>query len=99
MKDILLDAQADLSFKNGDIVIGESTTQEIERVLLAFKGDFKKYPLLGVEFARKLKSRETSSGIRREVNEQLQYDGFDWVEFNIDDSENFTINAERYGTK
>lgn len=99
MKDILLDENKDLRIENGDFVIGESTAQEIELILTAFKGEFKEYPLLGAEIIRKLKSRETTQGIRREINEQLEYDGFDWIDFKIEDSENFTINAERYGTK
>lgn len=99
MRDILLDDNNDICFENGDFLIGESTELEIERILLAFKGSFKEFPLLGVEIIRKLKSRESEQNIRREVREQLNYDGFNEVDFKIENSESFTINAERYGTK
>lgn len=99
MKDFLLDQNNDIRIENGDFVTGESTAQEIERILVGFKGSFKAFPLLGVEIGRKLKSRETAQEIQREVNEQLEYDGFARVDFKIEDSENFTINAERYGTQ
>lgn len=42
-----------------------------------------------------LKARNTRQGITREVNEQLQYDGFRNIDFKIEDAENFTIKAQR----
>lgn len=97
MADILLN-ENDISFVNGDFQIGESDQQEIESVLIAFKGEFKNTPLLGAEMPRMLKARNTRQGITREVNEQLKYDGFQKIDFKIEDAENFTIKAERNGT-
>ncbi len=95
MKDLLLNEDNDLSIVNGDFQIGESQQQEIESILISFKSEFKNTPLLGAEIARMLKARSTRQGITREVNEQLQYDGFRNIDFRIEDAENFTINAER----
>ncbi|WP_241279789.1 hypothetical protein [Chryseobacterium cucumeris] len=97
MADILLN-ENDVSIVNGDFLIGDSEQQEIESVLIAFKGEFKITPLLGAEIARMLKARNTRQGITREVNEQLKYDGFQKIDFKIEDAENFTINAQRNGT-
>ncbi len=95
MKDLLLNEDNDLSIVNGDFQIGESQQQEIESILISFKSEFKNTPLLGAEISRMLKARSTRQGITREVNEQLQYDGFRNIDFRIEDAENFTINAER----
>lgn len=98
MTDILLNDENDISIVNGDFHIGESSQQEIEAVLIAFKGEYKNTPLLGAEIKRMLKARNTRQGITREVNEQLKYDGFQNIDFKIQDAENFTINAQRNGT-
>lgn len=98
MSDILLTAENDISILNGDFQVGDSSQQEIESVLIAFKGEFKNTPLLGVEIFRMLKARNTRQAITREVNEQLKYDGFQNIDFKIEDAENFTINAQRNGS-
>ncbi|GEN71574.1 hypothetical protein [Chryseobacterium lathyri] len=95
MTDILLNNDNDLSIVNGDFQIGESERQEIESILISFKGEFKNSPLLGAEIPRMLKARNTRQGITREINEQLKYDGFHNINFKIEDAENFTINAQR----
>lgn len=98
MIDILLNEDNDISIVNGDFEVGESERQEIESILIAFKGEFKNTPLLGAEIPRMLKARSTRQGITREVNEQLKYDGFTRIDFKIQDDESFTINAERDAT-
>lgn len=98
MIDILLNDENDISIAGGDFQVGESQQQEIESVLIAFKGEFKNTPFVGAEILRMLKARNTRQGIIREVNEQLKYDGFSNIDFKIEDAENFTINAERNGT-
>ncbi|MBB4807464.1 hypothetical protein HNP38_002770 [Chryseobacterium defluvii] len=98
MIDILLNEENDISIVNGDFKIGESEQQEIESILIAFKGEFKNTPLLGAEIPRMLKARNTRQGITREIGEQLKYDGFRNIDFNIEDAENFTINAQRDAT-
>ncbi|PTT76873.1 MULTISPECIES: oxidase [unclassified Chryseobacterium] len=95
MNDILLNDDNDISIVNGDFHIGESGQQEIESLLIAFKGEFKNTPLLGAELPRMLKARNTRQGITREVNEQLKYDGFTRIDFKIEDAVNFTVNAQR----
>lgn len=94
MNDLIL-KDGELSIVNGDFEIGESTQQEIENILIAFKGEYKQHPLLGAELQKMLKARNTRQGITREVNEQLQYDGFRIIDFKIEDAENFTIKAQR----
>jgi hypothetical protein len=98
MNDILLNDLNEMTAINGDFPFGESSQQEVESVLVAFKGEYKNTPLLGAEIKRMLKARNTRQSITREVNEQLKYDGFQNVDFKINDAENFTINAQRNGT-
>ena len=98
MTDILLNDNNDISIVSGDFQIGESEQQEIESILVAFKGEFKNTPLVGAEMSRMLKARSTRQGITREVNQQLKYDGFENIDFKIEDAESFTINARRDAT-
>lgn len=48
MTDFLLDESFDLKFENGDLVIGESTQQHQQLLLLAGKGEFREFPTRGV---------------------------------------------------
>lgn len=48
MNDVLLDDEFDLLIKNGDLVIGESTYQHQQLLLLAEKGEIREFPTRGV---------------------------------------------------
>lgn len=55
MKGILIDrATGDLAIAGGKMQIGENDAQVAEELLLANRGDFKEYPLLGGEVGKML---------------------------------------------
>jgi hypothetical protein len=49
MIDVLINSGYDMQTANGDFVIGESTPQHQQLLLLAGKGDYKLTPLIGVD--------------------------------------------------
>jgi hypothetical protein len=49
VNDVLISNDYDLLIANGDFVIGESTPQHQQLLLLAGKGDYKLTPLIGVD--------------------------------------------------
>ena len=74
MRDILLDEEFDLKVKGGDFVIGESTQQHQQCLLLAEKGSYKQYPAVGVGIATFLKD-EDPGDLLREIRIQFSKDG------------------------
>lgn len=93
-KDILLDENGDLVIVNGDFVIGDSDTQEIEQLLISKKGEFKEFPLVGADIERLIKSRSGQTAAIKEIKKQLIADGFDESNIEIDKID-LTINAKR----
>jgi hypothetical protein len=77
-KDIMLDSNNDLLIKNGDFVIGESTEQEVARIIVLSKGGLKEDPILGPNLISKIKSREDLQGIERAIKLNVERDGKDW---------------------
>jgi hypothetical protein len=45
--DLILDDNFDLNIRNGDLLIGESTYQNIQNILVADKGTYKQHPTIG----------------------------------------------------
>ncbi len=84
-KDILLDAQGDLLFENGDLVIGESLEQEVAMLLQVNKGEFKEDPIVGCDFIKMLKGNVSELELKKVVKIQLARDGknYDQLKKNI----------------
>lgn len=93
-KDILLDKDGDLLTENGDFVIGYSVQSEIERLLLSHKGEWKEHPLVGGGMIKLLKSREGQTKALQEARKQLQGDGFEIANIEIN-GHNIDIDADR----
>lgn len=93
-KDILLDENGDLKIVNGDFVVGDSDNQEIENLLIATKGEFKEFPLVGGDISKILKSRSGQTAALKEIKYQLKNDGFDISDIKIED-DSINVNAER----
>lgn len=77
MKDFLTDDNGDLLIVNGDFVIGESSHQHINDIVLSNKGDFKQWPLLGFGAHRYLKTVKKPIDFERDLKIQLEYAGFE----------------------
>lgn len=74
MKDILLNTDLDLQFSNGDLVIGESTKQHQELLMLSKKGDWKENPTIGIGAPGFLKD-EDYDGLLAEIKKEFERDG------------------------
>lgn len=74
MTDILLDELGDLTFNNGDLVIGRSNEQHQKHILIANKGEYKEFPEVGVGIIDML-NNEAYTETLIETKKQLQYDG------------------------
>lgn len=74
----------DLLVQNKQLVIGDTTNQEIGLIVLLNKGEHKFEPLLGVEAKRLIKSRVNATRIKRDVNEELKKDGFKVIKTEVE---------------
>lgn len=74
MTDLLLDEDGDLKIVDGDFVIGESTAQHQNLLLIADKGEFKESPMRGVGVLRYLEDG-TPDNLAREIRTEFTIDG------------------------
>ncbi|MBU7577074.1 MAG: hypothetical protein KAF40_03340 [Flavihumibacter sp.] len=74
MEDILLDEDFDLLIQNGDLVIGPSSEQHQQLLLLSNKGDWRQFPMVGVGIREYLKDEDENSMVG-EIKEQFEMDG------------------------
>ncbi len=82
--DILSDESGDLMIKNGDFVIGESSLQHIHDIVIAEKGEYKQYPMLGVGIRQELLSNTTEVELKHMIRKELELDGMtvEQIKFN-----------------
>jgi hypothetical protein len=64
---------------DGDIVVGDSTEQEISLIIGTNQGEWKQSPLSGLGFVKKMKSNISNDALEQEIDTQLKYDGMDEV--------------------
>lgn len=74
MNDILLNDDFDLRFENGDVVIGESTKQHQQLLVLTKKGDWKENPTVGVGVAGYLKD-DADTDLLGAIRTEFEKDG------------------------
>lgn len=74
MNDILLNDDFDLRFENGDLVIGESTKQHQQLLVLTKKGDWKENPTVGVGVAGYLKD-DADTDLLGAIRTEFEKDG------------------------
>lgn len=71
MYDLLLGNNFDLQMKDGDFVMGESTAQNIEQILLSAPGEFPDAKI-GVQIVKYINaSQSQQDNLTRELNVQL----------------------------
>lgn len=74
VKDILIDPLTyDLMIVDNDLIVGDSTIQHQQMLLLAGKGDFKLSPLVGVDSFKHL--HDHSSTLARDARVEFIKDG------------------------
>lgn len=74
MRDLLLKTDQELDIQNGDFVVGDSTLQHQNLLLMTNKGEWKESPVVGVGILGFLKD-EDESGLLTEIKRQFEKDG------------------------
>lgn len=75
MTDLMLSEDFDLAVDGGDLVVGESTRQHQELLLLLAKGELRQYPLRGVGLRAYLLDDVTVGSINALVKREYEADG------------------------
>lgn len=73
--DIGLSETGDLMIRDGDFVIGHADAQHVGLIVRLHKGNLKQEPLTGVG-EKRLINGSMNGGMRREVQLQLEADGY-----------------------
>lgn len=73
--DILLNDDNDLLFENGDLIIGESTRQHQELLLLIEKGELREFPTSCVGIRSWLNDDAGFAGIKSAIKREFEIDG------------------------
>ena len=96
-KDIKTDENNDLIISNGDFKIDESDSQHVEHILIADKGQFRQFPLIGMGIKRALNGSFNPQILRQQIKIQLESDGFNVRQIEIEpgDDLKLDIDAER----
>lgn len=91
MEDFILDDDGDISFDDKGIVIGESTLQHQQLLLVCNKGDFKQFPDACVGVAKYLKDQRDNSMLS-DIKSEFEKDGM-IVSSIVLSGENISIDA------
>jgi hypothetical protein len=90
MNDFLLDADYNLQIEDGDFVMGAADLQHVQLLIDTHKGEWKQYPLTGFGKER-LINGVVDGAIRREIQQQLEADGWRLRRFDTDAALNIFI--------
>ena len=88
----------DLLIADGDFVKGDCTQRHAMDILKSTKGDYKQYPLLGVDLFKSVNGpvlTTTKVTIQKNARLQLEGDGFKILELNTDDLENIIVKVRK----
>ena len=91
--DLFLSLENNLSIADGDLVIAQSDDQNIEAILLANKGQFYEYPLLGYGISKKLYGPYNKLSEKKLIREALKRDDYNTVTLIIDNDFTVTVDA------
>ncbi|MXV37685.1 hypothetical protein GO491_03170 [Flavobacteriaceae bacterium Ap0902] len=82
MRDIKLNPDYDLDFRNGDFVVDDTQEQHIELLLLSKQGEWKDSPLTGCDI-QKAQHGGITRMLDRHIRIQLEADGFQLEELQL----------------
>lgn len=97
-KDIILE-DGDLLIRGGDFVVDEAPEQHIEHILLARKGQYRQWPLVGVGIADYHNAPMTTAirtKLEREIKLQIESDGAIGVEVEVSNDGGVSVNQAFY---
>ena len=92
-QDYLLDNDYDLRIENGDFVVGESTNQHQDLLMILEKGELRQFPATGVGIKRFLND-DNMGDLYGEIIKQFEADGMKVKSLVIGSSGKVTIDAE-----
>lgn len=75
VSDLLLNEDNDLDIQGGDFVVGESTQQHQQLILMANPGDFRAAPQVGVGIQQLILDDAPTAAIVSEIQAQMEADG------------------------
>lgn len=78
--DFLLDDKDDIIIANGDLLVGESLTQEVSLILRVNQGEFKNDPLIGANLIQLVNTNISKAELKKRVKLHLQRDGKNYNE-------------------
>jgi|TARA_R110000823_G_scaffold309594_2_gene433958 hypothetical protein len=93
MQDFLRGEDGDILIRNGDFVIGESSLQHQEDILVAHKGEFKEYPEIGVGIDNELLN-ENPRQVLSQIRANFEYDGMRVKSLEVAANGNIVIDAD-----
>lgn len=98
-KDFAVDpTDEDMLIVNGDFAIEESDQRHVQDILEAGKGEWREFPVLGVEIQRYLNGTGQvfdRTGLLKTIRVQLEYDNFDVKVLDINRAGIISIDAKR----
>lgn len=94
-QDISLNENDDAVIKNGDFDLTDSDNVHIEHILIANKGHYFEYPLLGVGLINEIHGSTQKQRLKQTIRRQLTLDNYSVSAINIGDDFNITIDAKR----
>jgi hypothetical protein len=94
-KDILLDSDEDLAFKDGDFFVGNSDQQHVQHILKADKGHIRQFPLLGVGLLDYVNGAVEPEVIRQLITTNLRNDNYNVKQVLVTNDYRISIDAER----
>lgn len=72
--DIVLDNNNDVEIANGDFVVDDTTSTEVESIITSFQGWWKQFPLIGCGAPSYISSPGNCEPLRRQIRIQLLSD-------------------------
>lgn len=91
MNGILIDVNTgDLLIEHGGVVIGDADSQIAEAVLVAMRGEWKEYPLIGGE-VKKMLGGEVDVMWRGQVKKMLEACGLNVQKVSISNDDTITV--------
>lgn len=94
--DWIVGATFDMQIKNGDFVMGESTLQNQQFLLLAEKGEYKQHPTTGVGLVNSIEEDKTGAELEADIQSNFEADGMTITKLKVKSFDDIQIEAQ-YG--
>jgi hypothetical protein len=84
MKDYATNEDGTFIIKDGDFVKEPSEAQDMQRIIMSEKGEWKQFPTLGAALVKHIRSEVGRDFINKEIQTNLKSDGFTKITFTGD---------------